>query len=189
MFEQKTGRHNVTVGNIRPSLFDAFGEDASPKVKKFVSLIVSRLQSGESESFWGTVGALAQDFLKTKLDEAHDSSQYVQPALDTPATSHQAAYAGSNPELRKKRSADMGILVSGCQSDETSADANPTGNPKEAYGALSNAVQTILAQTDGPLTNRDLVLSVRKHLAQQGFKQHPCLFCSDENVETIFICE
>ncbi len=53
----------------------------------------------------------------------------------------------------------VGILITGCQSNETSADACPSGNPDKAHGALSNAIQTVVkqhhAQNPGqPLTYR-----------------------------------
>ena len=73
------------------------------------------------------------------------------------------------------------------QSDETSADATPGHNSAQSYGAFSNAVQTVLSQNDSPLSNRELIVEVRKVLAQQGFKQHPCLYCSDENADSIFL--
>ncbi|KAL2925877.1 Metacaspase-5, partial [Bienertia sinuspersici] len=36
-----------------------------------------------------------------------------------------------------------GILLSGCQSDQTSADASPFGNHDQAYRACSIAIQII----------------------------------------------
>jgi len=83
---------------------------------------------------------------------------------------------------------DMGILLSGCQTNETSADACPTGDQNKAYGAFSNAVQTILEQHRKPISNRELVLGARKLLVEQGYSQHPCLFCSDMNADAVFLC-
>ena len=100
----------------------------------------------------------------------------------------QVAYAGRKPPQNERVAGDTGILVSGCQANETSADADPSGNPKEAYGALSNAIQTVLQRQQGPITNRDLVVACRELLQQEGFTQHPCLYCSDNNAEALFIC-
>ncbi|KAG6549693.1 hypothetical protein Mapa_008673 [Marchantia paleacea] len=70
---------------------------------------------------------------------------------------------------------ETNMLVSGCISNERSADANPTRNKEEAYEALSYGIQTILAKKGGSITNGELVTEVRKLLKKQGFMQHPCL--------------
>lgn len=84
---------------------------------------------------------------------------------------------------------DMGILLSGCQANQTSEDACPTGDPHKAYGAFSNAMQTILERHGKPISNRELVLGIRKLLVEQGYSQHPCLYCSDNNADAAFLCE
>eukprot|EP00253_Pinus_taeda_P035708 PITA_35708 len=84
---------------------------------------------------------------------------------------------------------DMGILLSGCQTDETSEDACPTEDVNKAYGAFSNALQSILEQQGKPISNRELVLGARKLLAKEEYSQHPCLYCSDKNAEAAFLCE
>ena len=83
----------------------------------------------------------------------------------------------------------MGILVSGCQSCQISADATPT-NGGLPYGALTNAIRTTIESIghDIPITNRQLVTQVRKVLADQGFPQQPGLYCNDANVDDPFIC-
>lgn len=43
ILSQRTG-HEVKVGNIRTTIFDMFGDDASPKVKTFVNVILTKLQ-------------------------------------------------------------------------------------------------------------------------------------------------
>lgn len=83
---------------------------------------------------------------------------------------------------------DMGILFSGCQTDETSADACPKGDYNKAYGAFSNAIQTILEQHGkAPIGNRELALGARKLLVEQGYSQHPCLYSSDMNADAPFL--
>lgn len=185
ILQQKTGRQDIDVGKIRPTLFDMFGEDASPKVKKFVNVLVTKLKLNDDEGgFLGAIGNLAQQFLKQKLD-GDDSSEYVKPALQAEVSSTHEVYAGST----KKGIPDTGILISGCQSDQTSADANPTGNPDNAYGALSNAIQAILSEHDGPMANRELVIKARKMLTKQGFQQRPGLYCTDWHADAPFICD
>ncbi|XP_072952292.1 metacaspase-4-like [Typha angustifolia] len=182
ILKQKTGKEDIDVGKIRPTLFDMFGDDASPKIKKFMKVLLNKLQAGnngEGGSFMGMIGSLAQEFLKNKLDE--NDEEYVKPALQTEVSSTQEVYAGT----KQRRFPDAGILISGCQTDQTSADAN---SPQGAYGALSNAIQTILAEADGDVTNQELVLKARKILSKQGFTQRPGLYCSDEHVDVPFVC-
>lgn len=183
MLKQKTGNDDIDVGKIRPTLFDAFGEDASPKVKKFMKVLLNKLQDGEGGGgFLGMVGSLAQEFLKHKLEENDEG--YAKPALDTDVGSKHDVYAGST----KGGLPDGGILVSGCQSNQTSADASPSGNASQAYGALSNAIQTIIAESDGRVTNQEVVLKARQMLKSQGFAQQPGLYCSDHHTDAPFIC-
>lgn len=188
ILKQQTGKDDIDVGKLRPTLFDVFGEDATPKVKKFMKVILDKLQhkgDGESGAEGGSllalVGGLAQDFMKQKLDE---NQGFAEPALQTKMESKQEAYAGAG----KRELPENGILLSGCQTDQTSADASPQGNAKDAYGAFSNAVQTILAESNGGLSNRALVEKARKLLKRQGFTQRPGLYCSDDHADAPFVC-
>ncbi|WOL15177.1 hypothetical protein Cni_G23958 [Canna indica] len=184
ILKQQTGKDDIDVGKIRPTLFDFFGEDASPKVKKFMNIIMNKLQQGEGSEGGGLmcmVGSLAKEFLKQKLENNED---YAKPALESKVQSKHEVYAGAY----QRGLPDNGILISGCQTDQTSADATPPGNAGGAYGALSNAIQTILEETDGEISNQKLVLQVRKLLARQGFTQRPGLYCSDQHVDGPFIC-
>lgn len=187
ILKQKTGKDDIDVGKLRPALFDVFGEDASPKVKKFMKVILNKLQhgdgaSGEHGGIMGLVGSLAQEFLKQKLDENDEG--YAKPALETPVGSKHEAYAGSN----KRGLPNGGILLSGCQTDQTSADASPSGNSDSAYGAFSNAIQAIIEETDGAITNQELVLKAREKLKRDGFTQRPGLYCNDHHVDAPFVC-
>ncbi|CAL1409343.1 unnamed protein product [Linum trigynum] len=185
ILKQKTGKDDIDVGKLRPTLFDVFGEDASPKVKKFMNVILNKLKHGEGESgggFLGMVGGLAQEFLKQKLEQ---DDGYAKPALETEVGSKQEVYAGP----AKRSLPGGGILISGCQSDQTSADATPAGRSDQAYGALSNAIQAILAEADNhQVTNEDVVLKARNLLKKQGFTQQPGLYCSDDLIRAPFIC-
>ncbi|URD96044.1 Caspase domain [Musa troglodytarum] len=82
---------------------------------------------------------------------------------------------------------DDGILLSGCQANETSADMSPYEAGGKAYGAFTNAVQVVLFEKEGAVGNKELVMGVRKVLREQGLSQHPCLYCSDENADAPFL--
>ncbi|KAK1393190.1 Metacaspase-4 [Heracleum sosnowskyi] len=186
ILKQKTGKDNVDAGNLRPTLFDVFGDDASPKVKKFMKVIFEKLQgSGNGQGgggLMGKVGGLAQDFLKKKLNDHGES--YTKPALETKVDSKTEVYAGAS----NKALPEGEVMISGCQTNQTSADATPCGNSAEAYGALSNAIQTIVKETNGQVTNYELVTKARKMLKKQGYTQRPGLYCSDCLVKTNFVC-
>ncbi|KAK7313817.1 hypothetical protein VNO77_39019 [Canavalia gladiata] len=188
LLKQKTGKDDIDVGKVRPTLFDVFGEDASPKVKKFMNVILNKLQQGGGENgehgggILGLVGGLAQEFLKQKLDENDEG--YAKPAMETHVGSKQEAYAGSS----KRGFPDGGILMSGCQTHQTSADASPSGNAANAYGAFSNAIQAIIEEADGAVTNQELVMKARQKLKRGGFTQQPGLYCSDHHVDAPFVC-
>ncbi|XP_042043237.1 metacaspase-4-like [Salvia splendens] len=49
LLQQKTGKEDIGVGKLRPTLFDVFGEDASPKVKKFMNFIFGKIKGGNGE--------------------------------------------------------------------------------------------------------------------------------------------
>ncbi|KAK2990082.1 hypothetical protein RJ640_000854 [Escallonia rubra] len=84
---------------------------------------------------------------------------------------------------------DEGILLSGCQANETSADMCPNeAGEKKAYGAFSNAVEIVLKENKGSLSNKEAVMLARKVLESQRFEeQHPCLYCSDQNADATFL--
>jgi len=174
--------HRVEVGNIRTTLFDMFGKDASPTVKLFAKLALDQLQKRAhgQQGILGAVSSLATQLLSAKLESqsSQEASHYMAAAENV-----QGKYR-PRPG-RGEKSTDVGILLSGCQSNETSADAKPAHG--ESYGAFSNAIQMVLSQSKAPLSNRDLILQVRKTLQSQGFKQHPCLYCTDHNADAFFI--
>jgi len=85
-----------------------------------------------------------------------------------------------------------GALITGCQAHETSADACPGGDPSKAYGALTNALTTTVAQfkakhPNGNLSYAQLVTEVRAMLHKAKFAQNPCLECADDTVAKGFI--
>ncbi|XP_010472783.1 PREDICTED: metacaspase-5-like isoform X1 [Camelina sativa] len=178
MLKQATGKDDIEVGNIRATLFDVFGDDASPKVKKFIKVILSNLQESIGEGLMlGNIGKLATDFLTEKLND----EDFLKPEIQTQVGSKKEVYAGAcNGEL-----GNNGILLSGCQTDQFSADV---GSKVKAYGAFTNSIHTILAETKGKISYKDLVLKSRKLLDKQGYPQRPGLYCSDCYVNASFIC-
>ena len=83
---------------------------------------------------------------------------------------------------------DNGVLISGCQTYQTSADDSLTGDPSDYFGALTNAIMTVLEATEGEISNRDLVNAATEVLVEQGYEQRPGLYCSDELADAPFIC-
>ncbi|KAI3923566.1 hypothetical protein MKW92_014184 [Papaver armeniacum] len=92
-------------------------------------------------------------------------------------------------ELDHLGRSDSGILLSGCQANETSADINPMVSGGKAYGAFSNALQTVLKEPGTSISNRELIIRTREILRAKGFHQHPCLYSSDENANAPFLRE
>ncbi|KAL6619002.1 hypothetical protein ACP70R_034141 [Stipagrostis hirtigluma subsp. patula] len=167
MLKEKTGRDDIGVGSIRTTLFQLFGDDASPKIKKFVEAMAASKLRQDGELVENEVGTLKRA------------------SSEQEARSVKEVYAGTAASVLVPRN---GVLISGCQTDQTSADATtPDG---ESYGALSNAIQTILArEKQGTVTNRELVLKARELLSKQGLaRQQPGLYCSDELADAAFIC-
>ena len=86
-----------------------------------------------------------------------------------------------------------GVLITGCQSNETSADACPSGDPNKAFGALTNALTTSVnaiksKNPNAAVTNTQLVHQVRTTLHTAKFTQNPCLECETPQTQQAFIC-
>ncbi|TYI24096.1 hypothetical protein ES332_A06G209500v1 [Gossypium tomentosum] len=80
---------------------------------------------------------------------------------------------------------DDGILLSGCEANETSYDL-VLGN--RAFGAFTDAVVNVLNQRMGAgISNRQLMVEAAKILKDNGFDQNPCLYCSDKNTNATFL--
>ena len=174
MLKQKSRKDDVRVGNIRTTLFDIFGEDSNSRIKKFVtSLMRGDSNEQEGDGFMGLVGSQATQS-GNQIFEEQLSEDYTYDRQE-------------DSELI--RSSDMGILVSGCQTSETSIDMN-FGDGGDSCGALNNAIQIVIgsAPPDEPITNRQLVTKVHELLASKGFTQQPGLYCTDANADAPFIC-
>jgi hypothetical protein len=81
-------------------------------------------------------------------------------------------------------SSQKGILISGCRSNETSADAYFAGT---YYGALTYCMCNILQQHNWNITYQELVNNLNQLLGQAGFTQHPELNCKEEYKNKTFI--
>lgn len=126
---------------------------------------------GQEDNTLNTTGNLAAQFLKQRLKD--EGMAYARPAfaavlqpLDTAAFNNKC------------------VLISACQSDEESFDFKEGSS----YGTLSNAIQTILRQHRDPIDNFHLVLAVKTLLKNQGFPQHPGLYCGAKKADSVFIC-
>eukprot|EP01025_Chloroclados_australasicus_P066400 TRINITY_DN9149_c2_g1_i1.p1 TRINITY_DN9149_c2_g1~~TRINITY_DN9149_c2_g1_i1.p1 ORF type:complete len:403 (-),score=48.30 TRINITY_DN9149_c2_g1_i1:436-1527(-) len=184
ILSKKTGGQ-VDIRTIRSSLVGLFGDQASRNVSSYVAMTEKFLQSvGAPE----VVSKQAGGFLKQIIGKccAAPTSQEEPQFTATPP------HAGQKPPQSQQLSEDRGVLITGCQSFETSADACPSGDPKRAYGALSNAIQSVVKarKEQGELENLtyyQVVTDVREMLLAAGFKQNPCLECSSQNAQSRFI--
>lgn len=85
---------------------------------------------------------------------------------------------------------DQGILISGCGQNESCIDTTiMDGNGKErACGAFTNAVLMVLKVKPDPISNRELVMLAREFLMEENVNNaHPCLYCSDECADALFL--
>ncbi|KAF3619359.1 Metacaspase-9 [Capsicum annuum] len=94
-------------------------------------------------------------------------------------------------DLLKPLKQDEGILLSGCQANEECQDVGGVENENQAYGAFSHAILIVLEKNCGPLINKELVLKSRDVLknVEHVETQHPCLYCSDENAQALFLSQ
>ncbi|GLC63450.1 hypothetical protein PLESTF_000037600 [Pleodorina starrii] len=204
MLSQMVGGQ-VDASNVRSNLGSLFGADLSAKVQQFMQ-VLQMFTAGNGAKVEGGGGGLLQLLCACLMPSADEGAPSGQPANATsgPGANYVAGNlaepdlkinlppAGAKPPVDQQLAADIGILITGCQSHETSADACPSGNPNKAHGALSNALQTVVRkhhqQNPGqPLTYRNLVIGIRDLLAKTGFAQNPCLECSNTNADSPFI--
>uniref|UniRef100_A0ACD5YBZ5 Uncharacterized protein n=1 Tax=Avena sativa TaxID=4498 RepID=A0ACD5YBZ5_AVESA len=126
------------------------------------------------------------------MPSSHHAADHLLALFGTDASAKFHGHGGTLSAAAPAPRPDEGILLSGCQTDETSADV-PAEDEEEgggkACGAFSSAVQSVLAAHPAPLSNRELVARARAVLDEQGFEQHPCLYCSDANAEAPFLSQ
>uniref|UniRef100_A0A803LZS0 Peptidase C14 caspase domain-containing protein n=1 Tax=Chenopodium quinoa TaxID=63459 RepID=A0A803LZS0_CHEQI len=164
-------------------LSDEEGSSVLPtgaNIKKALGNMVDRAMEGDVLYFYYSGhGTLIPSL---KQNEPHRKDEAIVPYDFNLITDHLS--------LERATKGDYGILLSGCQSNETSADvSSEEGEGGEAHGAFSNAVQKVLEQNSGRLSNKEVVIMARKVLQEQMYKQHPCLYCSDKNADATFLLQ
>lgn len=183
LISQQAGS-SVDIGNIRKTLSSLFGENTSSKISQYLEGAQGLIKSaGKASGCMGAVMSMLSRFFGGGGGAAAAAS--AEPQLDV-------VKPGQKPPREDQLGEDIGVLITGCQSNETSADACPGGDAKNAYGALSHSIQTVVRKhreqnPDEALSNKDLVFAVRKVLSDGRFSQNPCLECSDKNAESPFI--
>ncbi|WIA42485.1 hypothetical protein OEZ86_008476 [Tetradesmus obliquus] len=100
--------------------------------------------------------------------------------------------AGAKPSPDAQLPPGRGLLITGCQAEETSADACPSGDASQAFGALTNALTTTVNQfkqayPDHNISARTLVAHIRESLNAARFAQNPCLECDAANADAPFV--
>ncbi|KAK6127137.1 hypothetical protein DH2020_039128 [Rehmannia glutinosa] len=95
--------------------------------------------------------------------------------------------------INKKLEADEGILLSGCQKNESSYELTEKDVSKPC-GAFTCAVQMVFKENPAGrnLSNREVVIKARKIILKLmpdyvKNEQHPCLYCSDQNADAPFL--
>eukprot|EP00051_Salpingoeca_urceolata_P025125 m.446114 g.446114 ORF g.446114 m.446114 type:complete len:394 (+) comp20307_c4_seq3:1732-2913(+) len=185
MLTQQSGKR-VAPGNIRQSLGGIFGADASKIAMGALSMLQGRLAGGAGgagqRSSMGMVARMLPVLLSCMRRQ-----QGGDPGGAPPPEQFQIRPPGTKPPPNQQLAEEKGVLISGCQSHETSADACPGGDASKAYGALTNAICTLVNKSP-EINYYDLVYNVRLYLKQGGFSQNPGLECSHSNSEKPFIC-
>lgn len=73
-------------------------------------------------------------------------------------------------QVRSRSVDDTGLLISGCQSHQTSADAFIGG---KYMGACTYAMSTLLRETEGDITYKELVDRMNQKMVELKFTQRP----------------
>lgn len=79
-----------------------------------------------------------------------------------------------------------GVLISGCRSDQTSADAW-VQTAKKYHGALTYYTHQALIDADYNISYRDLVALTNKKLVEAGYEQQPQLDCAERFKDGLFL--
>ncbi|GMH36197.1 hypothetical protein BSKO_04065 [Bryopsis sp. KO-2023] len=187
----------VGQGDLRPALGSLFGADASQKVQQYLQvagMLVSMVEGTETAK----TGCLATllPMIKQLLGKIGGGGGGGGGAAGQPQHPPSAPPSvlppGVKPPSEELLAQDKGVLITGCQASETSADACIGNDVSKSFGALTNAVTTIVrshhAKNPGqPLPYSTLVYSVRDMLDKSGFSQNPCLEGSAKNADSNFV--
>ncbi|KAI4967319.1 hypothetical protein ZWY2020_028681 [Hordeum vulgare] len=111
--------------------------------------------------------------------QAAGQQEDLKPAMEQEVNSVEEVYAGTTARVPHN-----GVLISGCQTDQTSADAT---TPKGlSYGALSNAIQSILAEKDRKVTNKEPCSERARCCPSRGTSSSLDSTGSDKHTEVAF---
>eukprot|EP00189_Rhodosorus_marinus_P013522 CAMPEP_0184747214 /NCGR_PEP_ID=MMETSP0315-20130426/9549_1 /TAXON_ID=101924 /ORGANISM="Rhodosorus marinus, Strain UTEX LB 2760" /LENGTH=386 /DNA_ID=CAMNT_0027219991 /DNA_START=82 /DNA_END=1242 /DNA_ORIENTATION=+ len=187
ILSQKLGR-TVGTRDIRRSLGPIFGPEAS----KFLSILGIGGSGGTGDAVSSLIGALAGGGAPAEPSSGGGGFGSLLGGVaaavggdSAPATQPAPPQTTSAPPKPDPLSPDKGILITGCQAHETSADVRPPGG--DAFGALTHTLVTVLKENpDGSYI--ETVAKVRAAMVEKNFAQNPCLECSEMNAEKAFIC-
>ncbi|XP_060674484.1 metacaspase-6 [Ziziphus jujuba] len=192
ILNEKTGKPDIDVGNLRSTLFEVFGDEVSPKVKKFMKEYNMRKENkplncinGAAGAYLGMVGSKAREL--TKLTRKLEIKADLYNAKHALATQVVEGGVDGTGKQRHELLPKGGLLFSGCQTFQISGDVVLSGKDDVPCGAFSHAIQTIIAESGGQITNRELVLKATKFLKSKGLDQQPGLYCNDDHVDAPFL--
>lgn len=206
----------VAPSQARAAMVAAFGNDASAKLGPLIQQFQGALSAaGGAEALaaqatakldelvpgaGGALGGLLGGVLGGGGGGATTGSRGIGGSLFSLAlemlgsaeVAQQLPPAGAKPSPDVQLAPGRGLLITGCQAEETSADACPSGDASQAYGALTNALTTIINQykqayPDQNISARTLVSQIRESLTAARFAQNPCLECDDANADAPFV--
>lgn len=184
LLSEKTG-NKVDISAIRSTIGYLFGGDASLKFQHFLlnkqETRTRGIDDGNAKrktscwtSFMNLFGGSKEPRMKALKQSPHEKK----------------------PPLSEQLDEEIGVLITGCQSNEKSADADPpASNPHaKAQGAMTNAlvgtVRTHFKLHPGePISNINLVKTIRGMLYKSGFLQHPSLEGSYRNASAAFVTQ
>jgi hypothetical protein len=195
MLSQQSGQQ-VRPGNVRMSMGNIFGPDASAMVHSFTQALSAAGAGGQRGGQGGmcmaVVGVVLKMCMQRQQQQGGGGGGGFSSGLGGEPISYPTGFTppppGYKPPPSEQLSEDKGILITGCQSHETSADACPSGDKSKAFGALTNAITTVVDR-DPNVNYVNLVKQVRGYLLQGGFSQNPCLEGSELHAGKPFICD
>ena len=205
LLAQRLGVPAPPAAEIHGLIAQAFGDDASAKVKNIVQRVgdavvdvVGQVKAAaanpEGVATEKGMGSLLGGLAATLASAAIEPLAAAAAAQPGGGAAAAAAYGGGGGaggaagDDGEKLPEGKGILITGCQAAETSADAHPPGAPERAYGALTNALCATVRELkrgdpNADISYRTLVNAIRDNLARARFAQNPCLEGSAGNVD------
>lgn len=178
-------------GGVKRALRELHGNDASNNARGLLSWFsgaVNSMAQGylQSQGLGGLASALGGMGLGGGGGSTIATGGGDEPQLNVTVPT------GVKPPPEKQLHGDNYVLITGCQSHETSADACPSGDPTKAFGALTNSLTTVVKAhfqnyPNEPISNRNLVAATRSLMAKSRYAQNPCLECTGPAADDFFI--